>query len=236
MRPVILSRPEKLAFLLVTLVRRRLGHHLVARLQASPAIAARPWAGAGPAAPGAGARRRVGDARTGPAAAAQPRCPAAVSWGTTVVPGGGASGCDCTVPGGGTPCPGGGRFGVGNRRPRGSSGTSSSSSGMLLLLLIAAGNGARRPQRRIGKDIADLRPRRRRKRDRRGGDQGRKTGQGNGSKHLAALTGESGSRHSTDFSAARVPPVNTANTAGKGRFAPLPPHSIMAREGRNRLR
>ena len=77
--------------------------------------------------------------------------------------------------------------------------------GDLLLLLIAAGNGARRPQRRIGKDIADLRLRRRHKRGRSGGDKGRKTGQGNGSKHLAAFTGESGSRHSTDLSAARVP-------------------------------
>ena len=78
--------------------------------------------------------------------------------------------------------------------------------GEWLLLLIAARNGARRPQRRIGKDIADLRLRRRHKRGRGGGDQGRKTGQGNGSKHLAAFTGESGSRHSTDLSAARVPP------------------------------
>jgi len=62
----------------------------------------------------------------------------------------------------------------------------------LLLLLIAAGNGARRPQRRIGKDIADLRLRRGHKRSRGSGDKGRKTGQGNGSKHLAAFTGESG--------------------------------------------
>src|SRR5829696_6903819 len=62
----------------------------------------------------------------------------------------------------------------------------------LLRLLIAARNRARRPQRRIGKDIADLRLRRRHKRRHGGGDQGRKTGQGNGSKHLAAFTGESG--------------------------------------------
>ena len=52
-----------------------------------------------------------------------------VPWGTTVVPGGGAKGCDCTLPGGGTPCPGGGRVGAGSSRPRGNSGTSSSSSG-----------------------------------------------------------------------------------------------------------
>ena len=36
---------------------------------------------------------------------------------------------DWTLPGGATACPGNGRFGVGSRRPRGSSGTSSSSSG-----------------------------------------------------------------------------------------------------------
>ena len=72
-----------------------------------------------------------------------------------------------------------------------------------LLLLAAAGNIAGRTRRRIGKDIADLRARGRRKRDCRGGHQGRKTGQGNGSKHLAASKGESGSRHSTDKSAAR---------------------------------
>src|ERR1700692_185604 len=46
----------------------------------------------------------------------------------TVVPGGGASGCDCTDPGGGTFCPGSGRFGAGSTLPCGNSGTSSSSS------------------------------------------------------------------------------------------------------------
>src|SRR6185369_13069185 len=30
-------------------------------------------------------------------------------------------------------------------------------------------------------------------------------------------------------------PVNTPNTARKGRLAPLPPHSILAWEGRNRV-
>jgi hypothetical protein len=74
-----------------------------------------------------------------------------------------------------------------------------------LLLLIAARDRTRRPQRGIGKNIADLRARGRRKRDCRGGHEGRKTSQGNGSKHLAASKGESGSRHSTDISAARVP-------------------------------
>jgi hypothetical protein len=71
------------------------------------------------------------------------------------------------------------------------------------LLLVAAGNVAGRARRGIGKDIADLRARGRRKRDRCGGKQGRKTGQGNGSKHLAALKGESGSRHSNRLFAAR---------------------------------
>jgi hypothetical protein len=54
-------------------------------------------------------------------------------------------------------------------------------------LRAATGNGAGRTRRGIGKNIADLRARRRRKRDRQGGEQGRKTGQGNGSKHLARL-------------------------------------------------
>ncbi|MET3838272.1 hypothetical protein ABIE49_000350 [Bradyrhizobium sp. OAE829] len=76
---------------------------------------------------------------------------------------------------------------------------------LLLLLLVATRDRAWRPQRRIGKNIADLRARGRRKRDCRGGHQGRNTSQGNGSKHLAALKGESGSRHSTILSAARVP-------------------------------
>ena len=44
--------------------------------------------------------------------------PGWVFCGTTVVPGGGASGWRLhRCPGGGTPCPGGGRFGVGSRRP-----------------------------------------------------------------------------------------------------------------------
>jgi len=55
------------------------------------------------------------------------------------------------------------------------------------LLLVAAWNIAGRARRGIGKNRADLRARGRRKRDCRGGRQGRKTGQGNGSKHLARL-------------------------------------------------
>ena len=184
---------------------RRLGHDLVARLQGCRrlrhalglTLARRQriaW------------RRRVGDARLAGLRRLRPRCPAGYSaerrWCRAAAP----AAATARFRARGTPCPGGGRFGVGSRRPRGSSGTSSSSSGSCCCaLLIAARDGARRPQRRIGKDIADLRARGRRKRDCRGGHQGRKTGQGNGSKHLAALKGESGSRHSTDLSAARVP-------------------------------
>ena len=44
-----------------------------------------------------------------------PAAAGGVFCGITVVPGGGAKGCDCTAPGGGAPCPGGnGRLGVGN--------------------------------------------------------------------------------------------------------------------------
>ena len=53
------------------------------------------------------------------------------------------------------------------------------SAGLMPRGMAPGGRGAR-----IGKDIADLRARRRRKRDRGGGHQGRKTSQGNGSKHL----------------------------------------------------
>src|SRR5581483_8797994 len=84
------------------------------------------------------------------------------------------------------------------------------------LLLTAARNSARRP-RLIGKDIADLRARRRRERDAGGGDKGRKSGQDGGSQHLAAITSESGERHGKNDCRAR-PPVNTPNTAGKGRL------------------
>ena len=66
--------------------------------------------------------------------------------------------------------------------------------GNSLRLLATTGNAARRPWL-IGKDIADLRVRRRRKRDRRNGNQGRKTGQQKGFDHLADITSESGVRH-----------------------------------------
>ena len=92
------------------------------------------------------------------------------------------------------------------------------------LLLIPAWNSPGRARRRIGKNIAYLRARGRRKRDRRGGYEGRETGQGNGSKHLAALAGEFGARDIVQtYPPLAGSPVNTGNTAGKGRFAPCPP-------------
>ena len=111
------------------LLRRRLGRPPRRRAAAWPASAARPWAALAAGAVPAAALATPGWPGCGGATA----MPGWVFCGMTVVPGGGASGCDCTDPGGGTPCPGGGRLGVGSRRPRGSSGTSSSSSGVLLL-------------------------------------------------------------------------------------------------------
>src|ERR1700716_4144573 len=96
-----------------------------------------------------------------------------------VVPGGGANGCDCTDPGGGTPCPGSGRLGAGRMRPCGSSGTSSSSSCCWIWPrgTLPGGRGAGSENR------LPSCARRRGGCERRGGDQGRKPGQGNGSKH-----------------------------------------------------
>ncbi len=91
------------------------------------------------------------------------------------------------------------------------------------LRLAAAGNIAGRARRRLRKDIADLRLRRRRKRERCSGYQGRKTSQGNGSKHLAALTGESGSRHHTGVQALRRAQglrLTRRIRRGKGGFVP----------------
>src|SRR4051794_12319703 len=121
MRPVILSSPENVAFLLMIL----LAGGSVTTSSPGCKVAACPGTVLGWRWPGAG----LGEAGAAPC----PGCGGATATGafcgTTVVPGGGASGCDCTAPGGGTPCPGGGRFGAGSTRPCGSSGTSSSSSG-----------------------------------------------------------------------------------------------------------
>jgi len=68
------------------------------------------------------------------------------------------------------------------------------------------------------KNIADLRLRRGRSRHRRDGHQGRKTSQGNGSKHLAALKGESGSRHCIHISRSRALRLTRRIRRGKGGF------------------
>ena len=162
MRPVILSRPEKLAFLLVILVAGGSVTTSSPGCRLRRRSAARPWAGAVPAA--IPARRCVGDAR----AAAPPGCGgvdgdarlrvlAERRWYPAAAP----AAATAPRPGGGAPCPGGGRFGVGNSRPRGSSGTSSSSSGACCCCCLPRGIAAGRPQRRIGENIADLRLRRR---------------------------------------------------------------------------
>src|SRR3954462_4292033 len=92
MRPVILSRPENVAFLLTIL----LAGGSVTTSSPGCNVAACPgtflgWRGPGPA-PGGG----LGEAGAAPC----PGCAGAIATGafcgTTVVPGGGASGCDCT--------------------------------------------------------------------------------------------------------------------------------------------
>src|SRR5579859_364712 len=103
MRPVILSSPEKLAFLLMIFC-------------AGGSVTT--------SSPGCSVAGVCGTPFGW-------RCPGAAlglgSGGATATAGG-ASGCDCTAPGGGTPCPNNGRLGVGSTRPCGSTGTSSSSS------------------------------------------------------------------------------------------------------------
>src|SRR5436309_14978669 len=128
MRPVILSRPEKLAFLLTILV----AGGSVTTSSPGCKVAAAPgtllgwrWPGGNP---GNGLAGGGATATPWPGCGGATASPEGAFCGTTLVPGGGANGCDCTDPGGGTPCPGGGRLGVGRMRPCGSSGTSSSSS------------------------------------------------------------------------------------------------------------
>src|SRR6266852_9297647 len=128
MRPVILSSPEKLAFLLTIFcaggsettsspgcnVAGDCGTPVGWRCPGGNPDSGAPGGATATPCPGCGG------------ATAMPGC---VFCGMMVVPGGGGRGCDCTPPGAGMPCPGGGRLGVGSRRPCGSSGTSSSSSG-----------------------------------------------------------------------------------------------------------
>src|SRR4029077_3979909 len=144
MRPVILSRPEKLAFLLTIFCAGG------SETTSSPGCSVAGDCGTplGWRCPGAnpGSGLAPGGATATPwlGCGGATAIPGGVFWGTTVVPGGGARGCDWTDPGGGTPCPGSGRLGVGNRRPCGSSGTSSSSSGAWLLPrgILPGGRGA----------------------------------------------------------------------------------------------
>src|ERR1700761_4646291 len=113
MRPVILSSPEKLAFLLMifcaggSVTTSSPGCSVGGDCGTAPLGGFCPGAALGP--DGATATPWFGGAA---AVAGGAFC------GMTVVPGGGASGCDCTGPGGGALCPGGsGRLGVGNSRP-----------------------------------------------------------------------------------------------------------------------
>src|SRR3954462_4364915 len=135
-RPVILSRPEKVAFLFTifcaggSLTTSSPGCKVAGVCGTAPfggtaALCGAPFCGF-PLVDGRcpGGTPGVGAAPGGTAATGGLFC------GTTVVPGGGASGCHCTGPGSAAPCPGGsGRVGAVSTRPCGSSGTSSSSSG-----------------------------------------------------------------------------------------------------------
>src|SRR5215211_8672484 len=103
MRPVILSSPEKLAFLLVIFC----DGGSVTTSSPGCNVAGDPGTFLGWRCPG-------GNPGSGlaPGCGGATAMPGWVFCGTTVVPGGGAKGCDCTAPGGGAPCPGGGRLGV----------------------------------------------------------------------------------------------------------------------------
>src|SRR4051794_17947205 len=99
MRPVILSRPEKVAFLLTIL----LAGGSVTTSSPGCRVAACPGTPLGWRCPGVRPGSGLGEA--GAAAAGPcPGCGGAIATGafcgTTVVPGGGAKGCDCTEPGG----------------------------------------------------------------------------------------------------------------------------------------
>src|SRR6266436_8172694 len=108
MRPVILSSPEKLAFLLMIFcaggsVTISSPGCNVAGVCGAPPLGCRCPGGN----PGNAGLMPGGDAWLGSGGATA--TVGGAFCGMTVVPGGGASGCDCTEPGGGTPCPGSGR-------------------------------------------------------------------------------------------------------------------------------
>ena len=114
--------------------------------------------------------------------------------GITVVPGGGASGCDCTAPGG---------VALARRRTLGSAKAGRAAIPVLLLRprarlrCCATGNAARAAAAPgIGKNIADLRTRGRRKRDGRSGQRAAKPVSGRARNILARiLRDELGVRH-----------------------------------------
>ena len=122
---------------------RRLGHDLVAglqgrrRLRHALGLTLARRAGL----PGGGALATPGWPGCGGCTA----MPGWVPCGTTVVPGGGANGCDCTASGRRHALPRRRRFGVGNSRPRGNSGTSSSSSGIAARAAVAGCRAGWRP-------------------------------------------------------------------------------------------
>src|SRR3954453_2490633 len=90
--------------------------------------------------------------------------------------------------------------------------------------LVTTRNVAGRARQRIGKDAAGLRVRGRRERNRRGGQQGRETGQGNGLKHFSGFKFR-GSKRRIGLATLRAVAgarVNTPNTAGKGRLSAQP--------------
>jgi len=132
-----------------------------------------------------------------------------------VVPGGGASGCDCTLPAEARPA----RQRTVGRRQQAALRQFRHFLFVVRHRLIAAGNVAGRP-RLIGKDVADLRARGRRKRDRRSGDKGRKTGQGNGSKHLAGFKRRIGFA-TLYISRSQTPGLTRRIRRGKGGLPPL---------------
>src|SRR6202046_4531598 len=101
MRPVILSNPEKLAFLLVIFCA---GGSVTTsspgcKVGGACGTPLRPGGGLAPG----GATATPCPAGPCPGCGGVTATPGGAFCGMTVVPGGGANGCDCTAPGGGTP-------------------------------------------------------------------------------------------------------------------------------------
>ena len=226
MRPVILSSPEKLAFLLVIFDERRLGDDFIARLQRRRRLRH----ALGLALSRRQSRQRIGRPGGALATLGPPGCGGCNGDGRRGIlrndRGAGRRRQRLRLDAAGR------GYGLPRQRPvrRRQQAAARQLRHFLLVVggrlrLIAARDRAGRTRRGIGKNIADLRARGRRKRDGAGGDQGRKTSQGNGSKHLARLQQANRARDIVSFiRRSQGPPVNTANTAGKGRFPALPGH------------